>query len=104
MTVVKDQAASSFMRFERITKENGTIYKCTRERVDDFILEGAAPMVQTVVRTRFDILLIVNYVLLYFKKGFHKSVSQHQFIGVFFLLIPYFVTIAWHLKTIFHCT
>ena len=33
--------------------------------LDDFILEGAAPMVQTVVRTRFNILLIVNYVLLY---------------------------------------
>ena len=33
--------------------------------LDDFILEGAAPMVRTVVRTRFNILLIVNYVLLY---------------------------------------
>ena len=33
--------------------------------LDDFILEGAAPMVQTLVRTRFNILLVVNYVLLY---------------------------------------
>lgn len=33
--------------------------------LDDLILEGAAPMVQTVVRTRVNILPTVNYVLLY---------------------------------------
>ena len=33
--------------------------------LDDFILEGAAPMMQTLVKTRFNILLVVNYVLLY---------------------------------------
>ena len=31
---VKQQAASPFMRFKRITKENGSIYKSTRERVN----------------------------------------------------------------------
>ena len=55
--------------------------------LDEFVLEGAAPMVQTVVRTRFNILLIVNYVLLYLKKGLHKSVSQHHFIGFFCLYL-----------------
>ena len=28
------QAAGAFMRFDRITKENGSIYNSTRERVD----------------------------------------------------------------------
>ena len=38
MTVVlsyfKQPATSVFMRLKRITKENGSIYKATRERVD----------------------------------------------------------------------
>ena len=41
MTVVlsyfKQQAASAFMRFKRITKESGSIYKSRRERVDSRI-------------------------------------------------------------------
>ena len=30
----RQQAAGAFMQFKRITKENGSIYKSTRERVD----------------------------------------------------------------------
>ena len=31
---VKQQAAGAFMRFKHNTKEHGSIYKSTRERVD----------------------------------------------------------------------
>jgi len=34
LTYVKQQAASAFMRFKRIIKEDGSIYKSTRERVN----------------------------------------------------------------------
>ena len=34
LSYVKQQAASAFMRFERITEENGSIYKCTQKRVN----------------------------------------------------------------------
>ena len=34
LSYVKQQAASTFMRFKRITKENVSIYKSTRERVN----------------------------------------------------------------------
>ena len=34
LSYVKQQAASAFMRFKRITKENGFIYRYTRERAD----------------------------------------------------------------------
>ena len=34
LSYVKQQAASAFMRLKRITKENGFIYKSTRERAD----------------------------------------------------------------------
>ena len=30
----RQQAAGAFMRYKHITKENGTIYNSTRERVD----------------------------------------------------------------------
>ena len=34
LAYVKQQAASAFMRFRRITKETGSIYKSTLERVN----------------------------------------------------------------------
>ena len=34
LSYVKQQAASTFMRFKRITKKKGSIYKSTRERVN----------------------------------------------------------------------
>ena len=34
LSYVKQQAGGAFMRFKHITKENGSIYKSTRERVD----------------------------------------------------------------------
>ena len=37
------QAAGAFMRFKRITKENGSIYNSTRERVDSKLMEMEAP-------------------------------------------------------------
>ena len=30
----RQQAGSAFMRFKHITKENVSVYKCTRERID----------------------------------------------------------------------
>ena len=34
LSYVKQQEGGAFMRFKRITKENGSIYKSTRERAD----------------------------------------------------------------------
>ena len=34
LSYVKQQAASAFMQFKGITKENGSIYKSTQEGVD----------------------------------------------------------------------
>ena len=63
--------------------------------LNEFILEGVVPMVQTVVRTCFGPM-----------KRLHTNVSQHHFIAVFSLHLPFNSThtAIWHLKTIFHCT
>ena len=34
LSYVKQQAGGAFMRFKRIIKENGSVYKSTKERVD----------------------------------------------------------------------
>ena len=34
LSYVKQQAASALMRFKGVTKENGFIYKSTRERIN----------------------------------------------------------------------
>ena len=65
----------------------------------DFTLEGVAPMVQTVVRTCFNILL-------YLKKDSTQVFPSAILLFTFslYLLFNSTHTAIWHLKTIFHCT
>ena len=41
LSYVKQRGASAFMRFKHITKENCSIYKSTRERVDSRWAHGS---------------------------------------------------------------
>jgi len=49
LSYVKQRGASAFMRLTHITKENGSIYKSTRERVDSRWAPGSFDLIALVV-------------------------------------------------------